>query len=129
MQILTPISPGELIDKITILEIKMEEIHDAEKIVHVERELILLTEVIKRELPASEKLTELHLELRTINKKIWDTENDVREFWNDDQKFLNAARASHFENDARARVKREINQLLGSSINEVKSHPAYEHKT
>ena len=122
-----PVSHGELIDKITILEIKMVEIHDAEKLVNVKRELRLLTEVLQKEVTSSEKLTELHIELRSINKKIWDTENDVREFWNDDVKFLAAARGSHFENDARARVKREINQLLGSTIIEEKSHPKYEH--
>lgn len=121
------VSPGELIDKLTILEIKMEEIHDTKKLVNVERELTLLLDVMKKELPPSEELTRLHTELRIINKKIWDTENDVREFWNDDAKFLAGARGSHFYNDERARVKREINQLLGSTIIEEKSHPKYEH--
>lgn len=128
MQILTPVSPGELVDKITILEIKMEEISDVEKRVNIERELTLLLEVMKKELPLSEELTRLHTELRLINKKIWDTENDVREFWNDDAKFIIATRGSHFENDKRARVKKEINQFLGSGIIEEKSHPKYEHK-
>lgn len=128
MEILTPVSPGELIDKITILEIKMVEIHDAEKLVNVKCELTLLTEILQKEVVLSEKLTELHTELRSINKKIWDTENDVRAFWNDDKKFLKASRSSHYENDERARVKREINTLLGSSIIEEKSHPKYEHK-
>jgi hypothetical protein len=128
MQILTPVSPGEFIDKITILEIKMVEISDPEKRKNVAYELALLTEAMQKEIPLSEKLIALHTELRAINKKIWDTENDVREFWNDDVKFLIASRGSHFENDERARIKREINQLLGSHINEVKSHPTYEHK-
>ncbi len=128
MQILTPVSPGELIDKITILEIKMGEITDAEKLMNVERELMLLTDVLHKEIPTSENLILLHNELRVINKKIWDTENDVREFWNDDAKFIIATRGSHYENDARARVKKEINDLLGSSIIEEKSHPKYEHK-
>ena len=124
-----PVSPGELIDKITILEIKFSEIKDVQKLKNVQDELNLLREVMRKEIPSSEKLTALHAELRSVNKKIWDTENDVREFWNDDVKFLAAARGSHFENDERARVKREINQLLGSSITEEKSHPTYEHKT
>ncbi len=127
MHVLTPVSPGELIDKITILEIKMEEIRDAEKRLNVEYELKLLTEVLKRDISSSEKLNVLHTELRIINKKIWDTENDIREFWNDDISFLSAARGSHFYNDERSRVKREINQLLGSTIVEEKSHPKYEH--
>lgn len=122
------VSPGELIDKITILEIKMKEIHDAEKLMNVEREFELLLDVMEKELPLSEELSQLHSELRLINKKIWDTENDVREFWNDDAKFIVATRSSHYENDQRARVKMEINQLLGSSIIEEKSHPKYEHK-
>jgi hypothetical protein len=129
MQILIPVSPGELIDKITILEIKLSEITDAVKLQNVQDELHLLNEVLEVKIVASDTLQALHDELRAINKKIWDTENDVREFWNDDVKFLEAARGSHYQNDERARVKRAINTLLGSTIIEEKSHPKYEHKT
>lgn len=128
MQILIPCSPGELIDKITILEIKLSEITDVAKIENIKNEHSLLTEVLNREIPHSEALKKLHSELRDINKKIWDTENDIRQFWNEDALFLKASRGSHFENDARARVKREINELLGSGIMEEKSHPKYEQK-
>ncbi|QQR64921.1 hypothetical protein IPH92_05225 [Candidatus Kaiserbacteria bacterium] len=128
MQILIPCSPGELIDKITILEIKLSEITDVAKIENIKKELSLLTEVLNREIPSSEALEVLHTELRTANKKIWDTENDVRQFWNEDALFLKASRGSHFNNDERARVKRAINELLGSGIMEEKSHPKYEQK-
>jgi len=167
MQILTPISPGELFDKITILEIKLAEMTDPQKLANVRREFDLLMGVVEsgvtdriqfleltltevsvteeeialrtqlemlmsiRELGIknSPVLSKLYRQLYEANKKIWDTENDVREFWNDDLKFLKAARGSHFHNDERARIKREINTLLGSSIIEEKSHPKYEHKT
>lgn len=128
MQILIPCSPGELIDKITILEIKLSEITDVAKIENIKKELSLLTEVLDREVPRSDTLEVLHTELRTANKKIWDTENDVRQFWNEDALFLKASRGSHFNNDERARVKRAINELLGSGIMEEKSHPKYEQK-
>lgn len=129
MQILIPCSPGELLDKITILEIKQSEITDPVKLENVKKELLLLTEVLNREVPSSDELIALHTELRAINKKIWDTENDVRQFWNEDMLFLKASRGSHFENDERARVKRAINELLGSLIMEEKSHPKYEQKS
>ncbi len=128
MNILVPISPGELIDKITILEIKLSEITDPVKLENIKKELALLMEVQNREIPRSEELAELHTTLRAVNKKIWDSENDVREFWNEDALFLKASRGSHFNNDERARVKRAINELLGSGIMEEKSHPKYEQK-
>jgi hypothetical protein len=128
MNILVPISPGELIDKITILEIKLSEITDSSKLRNIQCEFELLEQALKKQVVSSDTLQKLHTELRTINKKIWDTENDVREFWNDDKKFLEGARGSHYQNDERARVKRAINTFLGSTIVEEKSHPAYDHK-
>lgn len=128
MQILVCISPGELIDKITILEIKLSEITDPLKLKNVQDEFDVLSEILTKQIVISDSLRELYIELRSINKKIWDTENEVREFWNDAAKFLEAARGSHYQNDERARVKREINTLLDSSIIEEKSHPKYEHK-
>ncbi len=129
MIIQVPVSPGELIDKLTILEIKLEEFSDEKKLQNVQEELHLLNEVLEAKVVTSDTLKVLHDELRAINKMIWDTENDVRKFWNDDVKFLEAARGSHYQNDERARVKRAINTLLGSTIIEEKSHPKYEHKT
>ncbi|MCF7815431.1 MAG: DUF6165 family protein [Candidatus Pacebacteria bacterium] len=128
MSIHIPVSAAELIDKITILEIKCSEFTDSNKLANVKDELDALTEVVKSSVNDSLELEKLHTELRLINKKIWDSENDVRQFWNDDEKFNAGAKQSHYYNDERARVKKEINQLLGSSIIEEKSHPAYEHK-
>jgi hypothetical protein len=127
MHIVTPVSPGELIDKITILEIKTVEITDELKLQNVKKELNLLLETVKI-LPETAELHTLWNELRQINKLIWDSENHVREFWNDDIEFLRAARESHHNNDERALMKRRINELCGSSIIEEKSHPKYEHK-
>jgi hypothetical protein len=128
MEILAPISPGELIDKLTILEIKLKEITDEGKLVAVRQEHDFLNEVYVKEIPASPALALLQEKLLGANQKIWNSENHVREFWNDEKEFNRGAKESHFYNDERAKIKREINALLGSSINEVKSHPAYEHK-
>lgn len=128
MHILIPTSPGELIDKITILEVKLSEFSDVVKIANVKNELELLVKVMDQELERSSVLDDLRAELKSVNKKIWDTENDVREFWNDDERFIEAARSSHYNNDERARVKSMINELLGSKILEEKSHPKYTHE-
>lgn len=128
MHILTPVSPGELIDKITILEIKRTEISDAAKLVNVQNEYDVLQQILIQNVPVSDELQKLKEELRTVNKKIWDSENDIRAHWNEDMEFLAASRQSHFYNDERARLKRAINDVLGSTIIEEKSHPTYEHK-
>lgn len=128
MQILVPVSVGELVDKITILEIKLAEIKDEAKLKNVQYEYDLLMEVYKKEVPQSSELDRLHKELYVSNRKEWDHENDVRAHWNDDAIFLKGARDTHYQNDIRARLKREINDLMGSSIVEEKSHPKYEHK-
>lgn len=131
MQVSVPISPGELVDKLTILEIKLVEITDETKLVNIQSEYALLHVAMTEKITISEELleafTSLKQELRLINKKIWDSENDIREFWNDDIRFIERAKESHFYNDERARIKRAISSLLGSAILEEKSHPKYEH--
>jgi hypothetical protein len=129
MHILTPISPGELIDKITILEIKLEEISDPDKLKNVRNEHALLVKAYEEHIPPSVELAGLKEQLLQANKKIWESENDVRTFWNDEKKFNGGAKQSHFYNDERAKIKRKINEFLGSTIIEEKSHPHYEHKT
>ncbi len=129
MVIQTPVAPGELIDKLTILEIKLTEITDEAKLKNVRTEFDLLEATLAGAVSITEELTKLREELRLVNKKIWDSENDVRAHWNDDALFVKGARNSHFYNDERARLKRAINDLLGSTIIEEKSHPQYEHKT
>jgi hypothetical protein len=128
MEILAPISPGELIDKMTILEIKLVEITDSAKLKNIQAEYDFLSGVFQKEIVCTDELLTLKEELRTTNKKIWESENDVRAFWNDDALFNKGAKQSHFYNDERAKIKRQINELLGSSIIEEKSHPKYEHK-
>jgi len=128
MHIFVPVSVGELVDKITILEIKLKEIKDEAKLKNVQKEYDLLMDVYTKEVPQSDEIKRLYKELYDSNRKEWDHENDVRAHWNDDVIFLAGARATHYQNDIRARLKREINDLLGSSIVEEKSHPQYEHK-
>ncbi len=127
MHITIPVSPGELVDKITVLEIKAQEFSEEAKLGHVMHELGLLNTLLETEIENTDKFKELQEQLREINKSIWDSENDVREHWDDDKRFLDAARNSHHKNDERARVKREINELLGSKIIEEKAHPKYKH--
>ncbi len=128
MQIYAPISPGELIDKITILEIKLAEITDPAKLKNVQVEHDFLNAVFEKEIPSTPELIQLKEQLRAANKKIWDGENDVRAHWDDEALFNKAAKQSHFYNDERMKFKRAINDILGSSIIEEKSHPKYEHK-
>ena len=96
MELQTLISPGELIDKITILEIKLEEISDEQKLKNVRQEYVLLSDVCEKEIQSSEQLNTLKQKLRAANQKIWESENDVREFWNDDVRFNAGAKQSHF---------------------------------
>lgn len=116
-----PVSPAELLDKITILEIKQECISDPAKLQNVEKELMLLQEELKK-LPQSSELEKLKGGLKKANKIIWDSEELVRERWEDDAECLKQARISHAGNDERFRAKRAINELVGSTIIEEKSH-------
>ena len=117
-----PISFGELVDKITILEIKRERIADATKRANVEQELELLWAV---PLPASPELTALAAELKVVNERLWDIEDDVRrcESAGDfGRRFVALARAVYKNNDERAALKRRVNDLLDSAIVEEKSY-------
>jgi Family of unknown function (DUF6165) len=127
MHIQTPCSPGEVIDKITILEIKLAMMSDETKRKNLKDEHALLTEALESIVTLSPEVLALKDELACINRSIWDSEDAVRAHWNDDAKFLEGARNSHYMNDERAKVKRKINELLGSVIIEEKSHPKYEH--
>ncbi len=118
-----PVSPAELFDKITVLQIKSTEIKVSEKLAHVHKELnLLLAEAAK--LPQSAELTTLVNTLRTANKTIWDSEELIRtdKVRGDTTLFAEQAHISHDGNDERFRTKQAINALLGSAINEVKSH-------
>jgi len=124
-KIFAEISAGELIDKITILEIKKEKINDKDKVADVEKELLSLNDTFKKSISYLSKISSLADELKVINLKLWDIENDKRlaeknnEFG---EKFIALARSVYKTNDERSKIKLEINNLLGSNIKEVKSH-------
>jgi len=124
-KILAEISAGELIDKITILEIKKEKINDDEKLQSVERELLSLNESFKKFILSPSKINPLIDKLKAINLKLWDIENGKRlaeKNNNFDEKFIELARNVYKDNDERSKIKLEINNILGSNIKEVKSY-------
>ena len=123
-----PISPGELLDKISILEIKAERIGDAHKRANVERELDLLTGLWHAEAAETGEITALRGELRTLNESLWEIEDEIRECeraGDFGDRFVELARSVYRTNDRRAAIKRAINEALGSTIIEEKSYAAY----
>lgn len=126
--ITTPVSFGELIDKVTILEIKAERIADPAKVANVRRELDLLNETWAAHPASATDIAELRAALKIVNERLWVIEDDIRikekrqEF---DAVFIRLARSVYFENDERARIKRAINERLGSTLVEEKSYQDY----
>ena len=124
-KILAEISAGELIDKITILEIKKIKIKDNDKLIEVEKELVSLNETMDKFITEPSKIENFKKNLKEVNLKLWDIENGKRfaEKKGDfDEKFIELARNVYKSNDLRAKIKLEINNILGSNIKEVKSH-------
>ena len=122
------ISPGELIDKITILEIKMDRITDEKKLKNIKTEWDALNQSRANKILISAKLDELTAELKTINETLWVIEDDIRECEHRKEygeAFITLARSVYLNNDHRARVKRKINELLGSRLIEEKSYSDY----
>ena len=127
-KILVEVSVGELLDKISILEIKKEKIKDSSKLKFIDDEYNVLKEQLKNNVKNDEKLNKLFLSLKEINYKLWVIEDDKRMCEkNSDfsEKFVELSRNIHFLNDKRARIKLEINQITGSKIREVKEYTAY----
>ena len=123
--ILAEISAGELIDKITILEIKKTKISNKEKLNDIERELSSLSETMKKFIPEQNKIKDLSNELKEINLKLWDIEDGKRAAEKENsfnEKFIELARNVYKFNDERAKIKLAINNTLGSNIKEVKSY-------
>jgi hypothetical protein len=123
--VLIECSPGEVIDKITILEIKSERITDRDKLANVRRELDALRIACDRAIAPSESLLALRAELRSVNETIWNTEDEIRICEHDGEfgpRFIELARSVYKNNDHRAALKRKINEQLGSRIVEEKSH-------
>ena len=122
------IAPGELIDKITILEIKTENITDAEKLANVRVELETLETSRDAAIDASAEMTELTAALKQVNQELWVIEDDIRDCeraGDFGETFVELARAVYKTNDRRAALKREINTLLGSRLVEEKSYQPY----
>jgi len=121
-------SAGELVDKLTILEIKLERLSDPGKLENVRVEWEALDEVRTSGLDASDELSGLTAALKSVNEKLWVIEDDIRECERSKdfgERFVELARSVYITNDERARLKREINDLLGSRIVEEKSYAAY----
>jgi len=123
-----PVSPGEVLDKITILEIKSERMSDPKKVANVRVELALLQETWAENIRDTDVIQDLHTKLKEINEALWEIEDDIRdkerakEF---DERFIELARAVYVTNDRRSQVKKELNLHLGSEIVEEKSYQDY----
>ena len=126
------VSNGEIIDKLTILEIKLDQIKDQEKLVNIQKEYDYLKEIVDQIYAASEsvaeELTALHQDLHNVNKTLWNIEDYIRECERDEnfgQDFIELARSVYYTNDDRSVVKKQINVLTGSLFVEEKSYEAY----
>ena len=127
-KILTEISAGELLDKISILEIKLNKIKDHVLLNEVKKEYEILNETKNKNISFSEKIDILYKNLKETNKKLWEIENKVRLCEkNSDfkEKFIQISRDIYFANDRRSKIKLEINKILGSNIKEVKQYTEY----
>jgi len=127
MIINTPVSLGELVDKISILHIKNTNIKDNEKLLLVKEELSLLQQTLNDHVN-SDQIKPFLDSLIDINSKLWVIEDDIRDCERDknfDQKFIDLARSVYFTNDKRSEIKLEINKKFGSKIIEVKSYEKY----
>ena len=124
-KILTEISQGELLDKITILEIKLKEIKNQALLQEVEKEYEILSNIRNKNINNSEIIDDLFNKLKLVNKEIWDIENIKRNFEKTkkfDEYFIEVSRKEYKANDNRAKIKSKINQILQSNIKEVKEH-------
>ena len=127
-KILAEISAGELIDKITILEIKKEKIKDLDKLKFINDEYNVLKDQLNKNVKSDEKLSELFNSLKEINSKLWVIEDNKRLCEkNSDfgEKFIKLSRDVHFLNDDRAKLKLEVNNHTGSKIKEIKEYTSY----
>lgn len=132
MAIHVEVSFGELLDKITILEIKSARIQDPQKLANVNKELGILRQTWADAPQSQTDVTSQIQRLKAVNETLWDIEDDIRrkEFAKEfDDVFIKLARSVYFENDVRADVKKEINTLLGSNLVEEKSYVDYKAQT
>ena len=127
-KIIIEVSIGELLDKISILEIKLQKIRNSEKLRFIKDEYSILKDQLEKKIESSGELDKLYKSLKEINSKLWVIEDEKRlcekekEF---DEKFIKLSREVHFLNDDRAKIKLEINNLTNSKIKEIKEYTNY----
>ena len=127
-KILVEVSVGELLDKISILEIKQEKIKDPEKLKFINTEHSILKDQLNNNVKSDEKIEKLFQSLKDVNAKLWVIEDDKRQCEKEKdftEKFIKLSRDVHFLNDDRAKIKLEINNLTGSKIKEIKEYTSY----
>jgi len=127
-KILTEISEGELLDKISILEIKLSKIKEHILLSEVKKEYEILNETKKKNINFSKKINILYKKLKETNEKLWKIEDEIRlceKNSNFNEKFIQISRDIYFTNDNRSKIKLEINEILGSNIREVKQYTKY----
>ena len=127
-RILSEISPGELLDKISILEIKLEKVKDKDRQKRIKNEYDILKKVQNSSIEMSDKIKDLYRSVSNVNIKLWDIEDKIRICeQNKDfgKNFIELARGVYFNNDKRAKLKNEINEILKSNIREIKQFVDY----
>ena len=127
-KIIVEVSIGELLDKISILEIKQGKIKDSKKLKFINNELSILKNQLEKNVKSDDKLNDLYQSLKEINSKLWVIEDDKRQCEKEKdfgEKFIKLSRDVHFLNDDRAKIKLEINNYTGSAIKEIKEYTSY----
>ncbi|MBD1165160.1 hypothetical protein IDG86_05285 [Pelagibacterales bacterium SAG-MED13] len=127
-KIIIEVSIGELLDKISILEIKQGKIKDSKKLKFINNELSILKNQLEKNVKSDDKLNDLYQSLKEINSKLWVIEDDKRQCEKEKdfgEKFIKLSRDVHFLNDDRAKIKLEINNHTGSIIKEIKEYTSY----
>ena len=127
-KIIAEISVGELLDKISILEIKLEKIKDRDKLKFITDEHSILKDQLNKNVKSDDELEKLFQSLKSINSKLWVIEDDKRQCEKDKdfgEKFIKLSRDIHFLNDDRAKIKLSINEHTGSKIKEIKEYTSY----
>ena len=128
MQLQVPVSVGEVLDKITILQIKLAHISDAAKRANIQNELDALLPLVAGDAFTTDQIQGLMAELKSVNEALWDIEDDIREkeaAKSFDDEFIRLARAVYVTNDKRAKIKKQINLATGSALVEEKSYESY----
>lgn len=128
MQLQVPVSVGEVLDKITILQIKLAHISNAAKRTNIQNELDALLPLVAGDAFTTDQMQALMAELKSVNEALWDIEDDIREkeaTKSFDAEFIRLARAVYITNDKRAEIKKQINLATGSALVEEKSYESY----